>query len=367
MKISIRNISAILFVLSATILSAETGAFSLFGENKEKNANRSNVVAITVNGAKITEGQIVTIAKRREEETSKSNPDYNQARKVVIWELVFTEVVLHKGKEKHISVSDKEVKETISQMAGIPYEEFKKNSANYEGDFSGYQRTIKARIMYHKLLLKEYAGKLEPTEEQMKAYYNEHISEYRYQEPEKYRLKIIQCWFDEDTNNPYQTEALAKADAQEILRKLQKGEDFDVLNNAETKAHIQRILKKHGIGQSESDSEKDTNDTLLTKEWLRRYPFSPEFENAVLALKPGQISDIIQAGHCFCIVKFIERVDEGEAIVKSFDEVKEQIHKYVYNKLSEDAFYGYMRKIMAEADIKFANEQDKIEMSSPPN
>ena len=71
------NILMIPIILSIVILSTgKTNAFSLFGENKEKNTNRSNAVAVTVNGAKITEGQIEAIVNKRVcGKTARSDPE----------------------------------------------------------------------------------------------------------------------------------------------------------------------------------------------------------------------------------------------------------------------------------------------------
>ena len=178
----------ILILLSILIINSRTFAF-LFGE--EKNTKDSRAVAVTVNGAKIYEDTLLRIAKHRAEETAQSNPDFEltQARNVVIGEMVLTEVIIQEGRKKLVWVADKEVQDLISRWEGAPYDELKKNEG-FKGDFYEYERGIKASaFIYPKLLLKEYSGKLEPTEEQMKTYYNQHINEYCHQEPEKYRLK----------------------------------------------------------------------------------------------------------------------------------------------------------------------------------
>lgn len=397
-------------ILSIVILSTGiTNAFSLFGENKGKNTNRSNAVAVTVNGAKITEGQIEALAKQRAEETARSNPDFSlaEARKVIVWELVFTEIVLQKGKEANIDVNEAEIKDVIKSWAEIghlSYDEFIKDPKNYENDLTEYKRAIKAQIMYGKLLLKEYGDKLNPTEEQMKAYYAENKDYYRTKE--EFYIKYIDVIPEKDSNEPNLAKAQAKAKAEQILQRIRNGEDFDKLLESErsgkrppSREEIETKLKQrlkeaqkkldsnnpndpnqrmarvdakfYGLLLKDSQDGKDMNSPYektrsgklpLTRTELRMY-YSPEFENATIALKPEQISNVVESKRGFYIIKLIKHV---EANIPSFEEVKEQVRQHVRNKPTEQAYYEYMQKIMQEADIKYTNEQDKIEIPSSP-
>jgi parvulin-like peptidyl-prolyl isomerase len=122
------------------------------------------------------------------------------------------------------------------------------------------------------------------------------------------------------------------------------------------------LLKESQDGKDmNSPYEKRKNGNLpLTRAELRLY-YSPEFENATVALKPEQISNVVEVKKGYYIIKLIKHV---EANIPSFEEVKEQVRQHASNKPMEQAYYGYMQKIMQEADIKYANEQDNIGISS---
>jgi len=155
----------------------------------------------------------------------------------------------------------------------------------------------------------------------------------------KQRLKESQKNLDpKNPKDPNQTMARVEAKFYELLLKdLQNGKDMN------------------------SPYEKRKNGNLpLTKTELRLY-YSPEFENATVALKPEQISNVVESNHGFYIIKLIKYV---EANIPSFEEVKEQVRQHARNKPTEQAYYEYMQKIMTEADIKYANEQDNIGIPS---
>lgn len=376
MKGITNNIAFTLIFLSFFI-SAETKAF-LFGDDKP--------VAVTVNGAKIYEETLTKIAKARYEETEKSNASFTlaDARGVVLGEMIMTEVILQEGRKKIIWVNDKEVHDFINKAEGFPYEDLKKQE-NYKGDFIEFEKSIKAQITYQKLLLKEYAKKIEPNEEQMKAYYREHIREFQNDVPEQYSLKIINIWPFEDCKDPKQARLLARNRANEIVQKLKNGEDFDELDKIEIAEHQQRVVQGVDIDPNKAQrySLKDMNDPYVITmkkaqkkmdEFRKTLPKvkrneilqwtesgiqseGPEFAKAVLSLKPGEFSDVIDTKKCFCIVKFLEKID-GKTSTISYENAKEKIRKYVSNKLLEEVYYSHLQKVMKEADIKFTNPTD---------
>jgi parvulin-like peptidyl-prolyl isomerase len=401
-------------VLSIVILSTGiTNAFSLFGENKEKNTNRSNAVAVTVNGAKITEGQIEAIVNKRVSQTARSVPGrdpsehHKEVRKIVMWELIFRELVFQKGKQNNIAVSDEEVTEMINKIAAqehLSFDEYKQEIERYHDDFPEYQKSLKAQLLYGKLLEKEYSDKLKPTEEQMKAYYAENKNYYRTKE--EFYIKYIDVIPEKDSNEPNQAKVQAKTKAEQILQKIRNGEDFDKLLESErsgkrppSREEIETKLKqrlKEAQKKLDSNNPNDPNQRmarvdakfygLLLKDLQDgkdmnspyektrsgklpstrtelRLSYSPEFEKAVLALKPEQISNVVEGKHGFYIIKLIKHV---EANIPSFEEVKERVRQHASNKPTEQAYYEYIQKIMQEADIKYANEQDKIEIPSSP-
>lgn len=88
----------------------------------------------------------------------------------------------------------------------------------------------------------------------------------------------------------------------------------------------------------------------------------PEFERAVFALKPGEMSDLVKTQYGFHIIKVTER-KEGER--KPFDQVKEQIRSTLRNKGLQEQVQGHFDTLKKEADLKI-NEDVLARVTPPP-
>ena len=308
----------------------------------------SQAVAVTVNGTVITEGQIEAILNPQMEQMAVRIPENmipkyrQQIRKRIIDQLVVEELLAQREKQKNIDVNQSELDQQINkQMAeqNLTVDEFKALLKAYGTSFANYQQDIRKRMMFEKLMETEFAQKIQaPTAEQVKAYYDENLQQFS--EPEKIHAKHILIK-PEDGNDPNQAKLRAKAKAQEILGQIKAGADFNDL------------AKQH----SACPSGKGGGDLGVQPKGT----FVPEFEKAAYALKPGQLSDVVETGFGFHIIKLIEHTD---ANMMPFDKAKEKIIQILTNNQKEQIVIDYIQKMRAEADVKFANEVDKPEISA---
>ncbi|MCE5339860.1 MAG: peptidyl-prolyl cis-trans isomerase [Planctomycetaceae bacterium] len=352
-------------IVFLSILIINTSAFAfLFGETKKE----SRPVAATVNGAKIYEDTLVKIAKHRYEEAvkQKSSSALQDIRKDVISDMIFTEVVLQKGRKNFLLVDNDEVQFQISKSEEGPYEELKKNK-DYKGDFEELERHTRAGMLYVKLLTKECTKNINPTEEQMKKYYEDNIRNFQIETKYSY---IPICFVpDKESNDPNFTKLKCKERAESVLEKIHNGADFNEMYIPEAEAIARRMLAKHRI------KPHDPNQ-LISKNFVRTkrdVELSPETKDVLLSLKPGQVSNVITCKDYdgetyFTIFKLISK---KEGYTQKYDEVKDRLREYVSNELQEIAVNNYNQKLITEADIKFTNSaddyrlQDKKEVNKP--
>ena len=142
-----------------------------------------------------------------------------------------------------------------------------KKPKDYHDDFPEYQKSLKAQLLYGKLLEKEYSDKLKPTEEQMKAYYAANKDYYRTKE--EFYIKYIDVIPEKDSNEPNQAKVQAKTKAEQILQKIRNGEDFDKLFESErsgkrppSKEEIETKLKQR---LKEAQKKLDSNNPERSK------------------------------------------------------------------------------------------------------
>jgi len=121
-----------------------------------------------------------------------------------------------------------------------------------------------ARVLAQKYAVDKLQEKMKPTDEEVAAYLTSH--------PE----------LDTDKKN--------RATAEEVLKRARAGEDFGKLAQ-----------------EFSTDGSKDKGGDLG---WFGHGAMVPEFEQAAYALKPGEISDVVQSKFGFHIIKLEERKTE---------------------------------------------------------
>ncbi|MDR0311730.1 MAG: peptidylprolyl isomerase, partial [Acidobacteriota bacterium] len=155
------------------------------------------------------------------------------------------------------------------------------------------------------------------TDEQALEYYNEHQDYFATSQSMRASHILIQ--------DPEHT-AEKRAEIESILERIDEGEDFAELAmeySEDSSAESGGDLGTFGIGQ-----------------------MVPEFEEACLALEPGEVSGIVETEYGFHIIKLTEM---NEAGITPFDEARERIDSTLIGERATEA----LDKLVEEADIKY--------------
>lgn len=171
------------------------------------------------------------------------------------------------------------------------------------------------------------AKTVEPTEDNVKRYYEDHKKELM--APEMVRAPHILIKVTRTASEEERTKA--RKQAEDLLKRLKAGEDF----------------AKLAAEYSEDPGSKKKGGDLG---FFPRGMMAPEFETAAFSLEPGAMSDVVETDFGYHIIKVEEK---KPASVQPYQDVKEGLKKRATIELKRKAVDDYVTKLMKEARIEF--------------
>ncbi|MFH0343299.1 MAG: SurA N-terminal domain-containing protein [Chromatiales bacterium] len=189
----------------------------------------------------------------------------------------------------------------------------------YKDEAETYTTPEQVKIAYLELSLDEIAKRIEVTPDALSGYYDEHKSAYSL--PEQRRAHHILIKVAKEAGQ----EAVSKArkEIEALAERMKKGESFEDLA-AKYSEDLGSKAKRGDLG------------------FFQRGVMAPPFEEAVYALKPGEISGVVRTDFGFHLI----RLDGIKASkTKLFEEVREEIEKNYRNEQAERRFFDLSEKI----------------------
>jgi peptidyl-prolyl cis-trans isomerase D len=168
----------------------------------------------------------------------------------------------------------------------------------YEANKSGYKTAEKKNLV---VLIADQAkleATLNPTDAELQQAYNQNKEQYRVMERVKIRHILLKT-----TDKPATDDANIKAKGEDLLKQIKGGANFG------------ELAKKNSedTGSAQNDGE--------LPDWITRGQI-PDLEQVTFSLKPGQTSDLIKTQYGYHIVQVLQHED---ARLRPFEEVKGEI------------------------------------------
>jgi peptidyl-prolyl cis-trans isomerase D len=201
-------------------------------------------------------------------------------------------------------------------------------TAQFNGHTDLYKVPEKRRVRFLSLSADAMRDKMTVTPQEIEARYKESLQVYS--TPEQVRASHI--LFKTDGKD----EAAVKKQAEAVLARAKKGEDFPAL------------AKKF----SDDETNKDKGGDL---DYFGRGTMAKEFEDAAFSLQPGQVSDLVKTVFGFHIIKV---VDKKAATTRPLDEVRGQIADTIKREKAEQQISQIADEI--GRDIKAPADLDKV-------
>jgi len=172
---------------------------------------------------------------------------------------------------------------------------------------------------------RQFGSKTEVSDTDMVTYYESHLDLFK--QPFQVRVSHIMVRLDPTWDKSRKEEARRKIEL--ILKNLKKGQDFN------------------DLAREQSDGPTRANGGDLG--YLRMGQLEKQFESAIVDLKPGEITQIIETDNGFHIFKVADKKPET---VLAYENVKEKIRKFLREDKSRQQADLQARKLREKANIE---------------
>jgi len=189
---------------------------------------------------------------------------------------------------------------------------------------------FKNNFLANEYLRKEVAAKVAVSEDDVKSYYDTHQDEFK--TPEMVKAQHILIKVDKSASEEDKKQARKKAE--DILNKIKAGEDFAKL-------------------ASEFSDDPGSKSKGGELGFFARGRMVKSFEDAAFALKPGEVSGIVESPFGYHIIKVEERNDAG---VEPYDTAKDKIKQKLVQERAKTTVTEFMDKAMKDANVEIHPE-----------
>jgi peptidyl-prolyl cis-trans isomerase SurA len=261
-------------------------------------------VAATVNGHAITTAELDKIYQTQyPEPIAESNEDQVMAQRIdLLSRLITNEIMLQRAEKLGLTATDGEI-ETEVNKSRAPYtkEEFDRKLAERHMTIDDLRAQLRRELTVSKLINKEINSHIIITDADVAAFYNANKAMFNPAEPTIHMAQILVTPNpDPNVRNLKNSKAKnmteARTKIQDIMARLQQGEDFNMLAQS----------------YSEDSSSAPNGGDMGFVPTASLEKLSPEVRKLIEAIQPGSISPILPMSDGLRIVKVFEREPAGQ-------------------------------------------------------
>jgi peptidyl-prolyl cis-trans isomerase SurA len=293
-----------------------------------------NAIVAVVNEDVITLRDVIREAQPAVTEAEKKSPiddaTRSKLRRATLEHLIEKKLTEQKVKELGIRVSEEEIRQAIDDVRKqnhIPTQEALVAALAGQGlSYDQYREQLQEQIEKLKLVSMEVRAKVVVSESEMRDYYTANLA--KYTADESFRARHI--FFKTGEKATPEEIKRSKTTALAVLADAKSGKDF---------AELAKLYSE------DPAARKDGGDLGSFK----KGDMQMELENAILSLKPGEVSELVTTPIGFHIIKLEARV---AGVTKQFESVKAEIEEILYRKKSEERFNQWVKELRSKASIE---------------
>lgn len=292
-----------------------------------------NAVAAVVNDEIITLHEVNREAQPAIREAEKQSPLDDAARarvrRTTLERLVEKRLVEQKIKELNIKVGDEEIRQAVEDVRkqnNMTQEALVAALAGQGISFDQYRAQLREQLEKLRLVSMEVRSKIHVGETETREYYEANLA--KFTEDETFHARHI--FFR--TSEKASTDEIKRtmATALSVLAEAKGGKDF---------IELAKTYSEDPAARSDGgDMGRFKKGDML-----------PELERTIIAMKPGEVSELVNTPLGFHIIKLEERVSGR---VKPFESVKAEIEDALYRKKSEERFSQWAKELRGKASVE---------------
>ena len=288
--------------------------------------------AAVVNGVVITRAQYdkeieVHLQRVARQGRQMSEEQLTKLKKDILDGLIEREVLYQESQKAGIKVSDEKVNE---QLAGIQKrfpseEEFKKALASMNLTEDEVRTQIQRGLAIRELIEQKVASKIVISDEDTKAYYDKNPQLFK--QPEQVKASHILIKVEPTADEA--AKAAARKKIQDIQQKLKDGGDF---------AALAREYSEGPSGAKGGDLG-----------YFSRGQMVKPFEDTAFAMKPGEVSDLVETRFGYHLMKVYEMKPEQTL---AYGDVKDKIAQRLKQEKIETEANLYVQNLKKDAKVE---------------
>ena len=287
-------------------------------------------VVARVNGEAIAKTEFESAIKNVEGRAGGPVPAEQRDRvyRGVLDQLISYRLLMQETKSRKIDVPDTEVDARIAQIRQqFPSEdEFKKQLAQRSMTIEALREDAKSDMRVAKMLEAEVNAKVAVQPGDVNSFYQQNPD--KFQQPERVRASHILIRTEE--NADAKAKETAKAKAVDLLKQVKAGKDFA------------ELAKQHSQDPGSAVQGGDLG-------FFQQGQMVGAFERAAFALKPGEVSDIVETPFGFHIIKM---ADKQAARTVPIDEVKPQIEQFLQNQQRQQKTQAFIESLKSKGKVE---------------
>jgi peptidyl-prolyl cis-trans isomerase C len=285
-------------------------------------------IVARVNGQPIRLGQVITLAKRALEGTEDKEKDKPGAVRQAMHQYIVREMLFQEAVSRGLSADSHKLEEAYDK-ARLDYRDEKQwaDELLFRGlDPQSFKSELRVQETVNALLSQESAKVSPLTDEEALALFN--LQPERFAHPERVRVRHILVRVLPTASPSQRQEQRARAEG--LQKRALRGENFGDL--ARQYSNDQATRGKGGA---------------LPEIW--RGQLGGAFEEAAFALKPGQVSGVVESPSGFHIIKLEEKLPAEPA---SFARDKEAVKQQLAQDRRQAALQAFVNGLRAKAKIE---------------